>query len=231
MNTNNLEAGIDSEFSKLFSTYGLVTVERILDNFGLKLTSDEIYKAIHDVNSIYYQLLIIPFRNILNGIIMQQVEDYREYLQKLFVDYLLSGAANETDEQPPAEGSKAGLEEERKKLIQIGEEFDNHVFKHHTLISHSQKELISISRSSFKNIAEASEEDKALLAAIVSKYQAKSQEIHEAFREFRRKIQKLIIAVQELSENLPDYRADPEKINMHRESIQFDANLGEENLK
>ena len=74
----------DNEFSKWFSTYGLITSQRILGHYKIKLTVEELIPAIKTANSFYHILVKIPLKNVLNGIILQQANDYHVYVQKLF---------------------------------------------------------------------------------------------------------------------------------------------------
>jgi hypothetical protein len=132
MSDKKLVHSIDKELSTWFSTYGLITVERILERYGITINHDDIGDILNDTSSIHYQLLRVPLNNILNNIILNQAEDYREYCQKLFIDYLLSGAGNESN--APAQGAAAreSLEEDRLRLVSIGESYDIEVFNHHS---------------------------------------------------------------------------------------------------
>ena len=75
-----------TDWSTWFSTYGLLTSERILERFNIILPHDELINSVKDPFSIYFQLLRVPLKNVFNGIIYQQAHDYQIYAQKLFVD-------------------------------------------------------------------------------------------------------------------------------------------------
>ena len=115
---------LDVEFSKWISTYGTVTIQRVFDLFKFKVNYTEIKDLITNQDSVYYHFLRVPFMNILNGIVIDQVEGYREFVQKMFVDYLMSGAANETNAPVQGETIRAALEGERTKFIATMDEFD-----------------------------------------------------------------------------------------------------------
>ena len=81
----------DNELSQWFSTYGVITAERILGNYKINLAHTDLVGAIKSPFSFYHRLLQVPLKNVLNGIVLQQANDYHIYAQKLFIDYLLSG--------------------------------------------------------------------------------------------------------------------------------------------
>lgn len=136
---------IENELSKWFSTYGLITAERILGKYNLKLSQDELLQAIHKPHSFYHGLLQVPLKNVLNGIILQQANDYHVYAQKLFIDYLISGESGKPAESPGA-ASRETMEEERKKLVTIGDEFHQLELNHNQLIAVSQSSLIKLTK-------------------------------------------------------------------------------------
>ena len=74
MNNNK---SMDDDVSNWYSTYGLVTIERIFALMKIRLSVAELHMVSRSKNSPYYQLLQIPLKNIFNGIIMSQTNDYR----------------------------------------------------------------------------------------------------------------------------------------------------------
>ncbi|MDF1757242.1 MAG: hypothetical protein P1U74_02980 [Legionellaceae bacterium] len=215
------------DLSSWFSTYNQITVERIFEQYGFKIKEDKIISILRDPESIYYQFLRIPFKNIINGIVLHQAEDYREFAQKIFVDYLLSGAGNETDAPPQGADLRESLEEERQNMMTIGDEFDVEVFNHNSLIANSQNKLIKLAKSRFSHEEEITEEDKQNLIEIIESYEEKTMEMNETLREYRREFHDLIIRVQDLAETLPNFSLDPDKMIQHREAIAFDSDIGE----
>ena len=74
MNNNK---SMDDEQSNWDTTYGLVTIERIFDLFRIRLSADELQIVSSSTRSPYYQLIQVPLKNIFNGIILNQTNDYR----------------------------------------------------------------------------------------------------------------------------------------------------------
>jgi len=152
----------EPDMSMWFSTYGMLTVERLLEGFHLNLSHEEVVTAIKNPHSLYYQLLRIPLKNVFNGIILQQTQDYQVYAQKLFIDFLLSGQ-NDKEEGSPGSNTREDLETERTRLIELGEEFSKQELLHQKLIANSQASLIQISRDLQQSIVTASKKIKAQL--------------------------------------------------------------------
>jgi bacterioferritin (cytochrome b1) len=134
---------IDNEINKWFSTYGVITAERILGKYHIILPSKDLVNALKPPHSFFHRLLKIPLRNVLNGIIFEQANDYHIYAQKLFIDYLLSG---ETSKGEDAQGAftRELLEEERKALTNLGEDFNKVQTHHDSIIASCQSNLIKI---------------------------------------------------------------------------------------
>src|SRR3989338_8473012 len=125
-----MENGFEgNELMSLATTYSILTADRILERFGIRLDQDTLIKVVADSNSVYFAVLLVPYINVINGIILHQAYDYQVYAQKLFIDYLLSGSGNDNPEAQGS-GTRAALEECRTKLIQLGESFDNETVSH-----------------------------------------------------------------------------------------------------
>lgn len=135
------EATKEMDLSHWFSTYGFITAERILGRYQIHIPQNELAPALKNPRSFYHRIVQVPFRNVLNGIIFQQASDYHVYVQKLFVDYLLSA---ESAKEEGAQGAltRRSMEDERKNLVELGEEFQQRKLEHNVLISSSQKVLI-----------------------------------------------------------------------------------------
>ncbi|KGP62311.1 hypothetical protein EP47_01665 [Legionella norrlandica] len=133
----------DAELNQWFSTYGVITAERILEKYSIVLSHDELLEAINTPFSFYRHLLQVPLKNVLNGIVLQQASDYHIYAQKLFIDYLLSG---ESSKEPGTQGAgtRESLENERQQLVQLGEEFHALELEQDSLIASSQAKLMKI---------------------------------------------------------------------------------------
>jgi hypothetical protein len=104
---------------------------------------------------LYRQLLLIPLKNIFNGIILGQVQAYQVYAQKIFIDYLLS-CKDQENSQSPGGSTRDDLDVERTKLISMGEEFLEQETKHNQLIADSQACFIKLSKNLQKIILSAS---------------------------------------------------------------------------
>lgn len=226
MQDDNLVHSIETDFASGVSTYALITIERILWYFGFALKPDEIIKLLKNKDNVYYHFLRVPFSNILNDIIISQIEGYREFVQKIFIDYLLSGSGNETEEQALDGSAKESLEEERKYVIEIGQTFDLVVFDNNSLLAESQKALIKLAKDKFKNLSKVTEEDNKILTDTVDSYECKSKELYQQLRVLRKNYQDVIVTIQSLIVTLPDYNPDQEKMMRHRESILFDTDIG-----
>jgi hypothetical protein len=207
------------DWSAWFSTYGLLTADRLLDRFGVHLGQDDMVKVVKDPDSIYYLLLQVPLKNVFNGIILQQAHDYKIYAQKLLVDYLLSGEETKPDE---ANGALArdDLERERLKLIDMGDAFELQVKAHKLLIANSQKILVEFS----KNLASS---DRDQLQAIVDEYLVQIAELNINLRNFRSWFYASILDINGMLKILPDYKIDEAKIAENLEPLVFDASIGE----
>lgn len=159
------EAAPRMDLSQWFPTYGFLTSQRILERLQINLSGDELVSALKNHNSLYYQLLTVPIKNILNGIIFQQAQDYQVYAQKLFIDYLLSGE-DQKDENAPGANTRADLETIRLELVSFGESFRAQELVHQTLIAKVQEAQTKVAKSlqtklelTAKNIAEVFKEE------------------------------------------------------------------------
>jgi len=217
----------DSEFVNWVSTYGSVTVQRIFALFNFSLDYREIKEILTQKDSIYYHFLRLPFINILNNIIINQAESYREYLQKIFIDYLLSGAANETNAPVQGESIRENLEENRKQFMSLGDEFDIEVFNHNSFIAESQRALIGLAKSKFRNIQQINEKDKLELMSLVDSFEARGRKLTQKFQYFRQQFKNIIVLNTEMLETLPNYNIDEKQISTYKESIDFDTKIGE----
>ena len=141
----------ESDLSMWFSTYGLLTATRVLEYFNIKLDNDELLVAMKDPFNVYHRLLIIPLRNVFNGIILQQAHDYEVYAQKIFIDYLLSGESGKPEDSPGG-STREELEQERIRLTEMAEAFSDQELAHQQLIAASQAALIKVARELDKSL-------------------------------------------------------------------------------
>lgn len=123
------------------SSYGIITAQRLLELYKIKLDADDLLEAIKTYNSFYHGLLKIPLRNVFNGIILQQAKDYQLYAQKLFIDYLLSGEVNKSEDSPGAP-MREDLEVMRQNLLLMNDNFQVLELDQERLIARCQSTLI-----------------------------------------------------------------------------------------
>ncbi len=211
------------ELLDLSSTYAFLTADRILDRFGLSITQAELAAAMKNVRSVYYQLLLVPFKNIINGIVYQQAYDYQVYAQKVFVDYLVSGSGNDDPEGPGAT-LREDLDENRLKLVELSEQFDKDAFAHKTLINQSQGQLVELVRSLMP--AQDNEQIADEVAQSMAPFLERATELGQALRNYRVEFKTLIVDTRRLIQLLPDYRENPTQEAENRATLQFDDQLG-----
>lgn len=158
------EEQTENDLSEWLSTYGLITAERILERYKIRLQHEDLISAIKSPNTFYHRVMRVPLKNVLNGIILQQAYDYQVYAQKLFIDYLLSGETSKPEESPGG-FTREDLEKERQVLIRIGEEFHDQELAHNQLIADSQKSLIKLSDQWHKVLFDVAKNIKKALQA------------------------------------------------------------------
>lgn len=134
---------LENDVNRIFSTYGQITAQRILGKYHITLAAGELAAAIGNPFTFYHRLLQVPLKNVFNGIILQQANDYHVYAQKLFIDYLLSGETSK-DEEAQGAYTRESLEEERKKLTVLGEDFHRLEIEHQAIIATSQVALMKL---------------------------------------------------------------------------------------
>ncbi|HBI21952.1 MAG TPA: hypothetical protein DDY37_05130 [Legionella sp.] len=213
------------DWSAWFSTYGMLTAERILARFNIHLPPGELSTAAHDPRSVYFQLLRVPLKNVFNGIILQQAHDYQIYSQKLFIDYLLSGEDTKDKDQPGGI-VREDLEQQRTGLIEMGERFQVLETSHQILIAESQATLIALSKD-FSSLLKTATDDPGAIVNKLASYVERSEAINIDLRSYRREFYDAILKVTALLELLPDYRTDLQKQAENRETLAFDAQIGE----
>lgn len=132
------------------STYSVFTAKRILERYKIHLTLDELLQVIKNPHTFYYTLMQMPLKNIFNGLLIQQINDYQVYVQKLFVDYLLS---SEVARQVKTGSLLEVVEIEKENLMQLIEEFQSYKVIHNKLIAESQRFLIKLLDNWHKELA------------------------------------------------------------------------------
>ena len=135
----------NDDFENWYPTYGVMTAERILGRYNIKLDYKALIAAVKNSESIYYQLLKVPLKNVYSGILMDHASEYQSYVQKLFVDYLVSGQAD-APEGSPGETTREAIEELRQELKRFNEHFEQEQAQRRELIASSQALLMNHGR-------------------------------------------------------------------------------------
>lgn len=219
---------MDAEQSTWYSSYGLVTVGRIFDLMGIHFNQTELLQVSHSQNSPYYQLLQTPLKNIFNGIILDQATDFREYVQKMLVDYLLSGAADLSEDQTKPEGAKLVLDDMRLDVIASGDQFDLLQFEHHKLIANTQNAMIELVRELPDPPQILNDSFNHALVEVVAPYLEQAESITYQAKEYRTKFYNMIFRARETLDTIPEYFNTLDTQPEHIEALYFDANFGEE---
>jgi len=211
-----------AEFSHWLSTYSALTAQSILKRFNFAVQLETLVSSVNDKQSVYFHLLRVPFKHVFNGLIAEQANDYRAYAQKLFIDYLLSGASSNGGEN---DNIDATIESERVTLIKIGDEYDKHIRQHEICIAMTQKALIDFANR-YKQPVVLTEDQRCEVEQHMHPYLADSGKITQQLSEFRSQFYQLILRTQELLNLHPTYRMDETKQEKNRESLLFDASIG-----
>lgn len=213
----------ENDLSMLSSSYSMLTAERILAHFGLQLEENTLFQALKNPKSVYYAILLVPFKNVINGIIYQQAYDYQVYAQKLFINYYLSGQGNDNPEGQGAE-TRGLLEQNREQLIQYSESFDKTFSSHKQLILETQASLLALVKE-MKPI-----QDTEVIAETVqnkmSPFHERAQEMKQYFNRFRSDFKALIIDTKRLLTLVPGYRENEELNRENKIEIEFDDQIG-----
>lgn len=80
----------ESNARNMFETYEILIAQNLLNQFHLNLELPELEKALKNKKSIYSILLNVPMQNSFNGMILSQIETYKQFCQKRLADYIIS---------------------------------------------------------------------------------------------------------------------------------------------
>lgn len=111
------------------STYEALTLERLLEHYRFPLDKKALSTFGSNKSGFLYSLLQVPLAYVFNGIVMQQAKDYAAYLQKLYIDYLISGQSA-LEPQSQASTSKEDLEDMRQEHLALQARFDDFCTQH-----------------------------------------------------------------------------------------------------
>ena len=217
---NELDA---NDLTTMSSTYSILTSDRILDYFGIHLEHDVLLAAIRNVDSVYHKILLVPFKNVINGIVLQQAYDYQVYLQKVFVDYLMSGQGNEQEGGIGA-NTRADMEANRLKLVQMSELFKKDTDASQLLIFEVQAELLALTQK--MSPLQDTESEAQTIEESMRPFHERADEMGQVLRNYRSEFKTLIVDTLRLVDLLPDYKIDAQREEENRSTLQFDDNLG-----
>lgn len=215
------------QFDAWYSTYGLLTIERVLALLQIRTTQEEIIEILKQSNHILTQVLHLPMLNIFNGIIFQQAYDYQIYAQKLMIDYRLSPEYAKTSESPGANIRK-DLEDQFSQLSSFVKSMTHDQYQHYHIISESQTFLIKAIEKvgdSIKEIELLDNED--TFKETMKQFYSQAQEMSHIFRNYRNQFYSLILNMTDRLASLPDYQFNSEQAARERESLFFDREIGE----
>ena len=221
------EQVIDTQISKTTPTYGLVLAKNILQNFDVDLTDSELIHTLQNEDHIHFHILKVPYKHVFNSIILNQAQEYRIYIQKLFIDYLLSGVNDFSDDFPGAD-IRAQIETERLSFIALGEEFDKLVMNNDRLIADSQKQLIQLYKTLPSNSASFSDAQRQDLKVMMRPVVEQISEIKKSLCDYRNQFYASILRVRSMLSNISDYRVNQEKNAQNQQYLQFDPSIGED---
>lgn len=213
----------ESDLGEVSSTYCILTAERLLEHFNIHLDNNELFKVTKDPKSVYHQLLVVPFKNLINGIILTQAYDYMVYAQKLFVDYYISGEGNEKEAETMSTLGEE-MEHYRERMVQMSEFYENDAAVHRKLIAESQNALINLVHelSPVKDTEEVAERVKEVLRPFYNR----SLDLNQVLRNYRVEFKEIIIEVIRILALVPDYHIDQQQDAKNREDLDFDDQIG-----
>lgn len=125
------------------STYARMTAERLLDGLGVHLSREGLSSALQNRASFFEKLLTVPYKNILNGIILDQIHEYQVYIQKLFVEYFMSELASANHQGQEGEDTRRQVADCQLHLESLNEQLPRLHESHLKLIAKTQLELMN----------------------------------------------------------------------------------------
>ncbi len=143
------------------STYGLITVERVLGHYKIILSQEDLIISLKNPNGFFYKLVQTPLMNVMAGLIRQQAYDLQVYAQKLFVDYLLSGETVKP-ESSPGGLTRDELETTRLELGSLSKKFHECEYEHNKQIAKCQRIIVQALKPWLKELKKSTQNIYAL---------------------------------------------------------------------
>jgi len=200
------------------STYGVLTAERLLERFQIKLSREELRDALKNQESPYHHLLTVPLKNIFNGIVIQQIYDYQVYIQKLFIDYKLTSTKVVPENTPTNQDDNHEIEEKYKKLALLSKTFEEKKHEHQQLIAKSQAWLIQQTHESVLKMNNETANQIETFAKQIDLLLLTFKELLPQFRE-------LILETTSVLTLMSDYKFDLEQMEKNKAFLDFDPEL------
>lgn len=144
------------------STYGIVTVEKILDHYNIKVATSDLIATFKNPAAMLTRMIQTPLKNVFNGLVLQQAKDYQAYIEKLFIDYLLSGQTDQETESITMED----IEQARQDFLHLIADFEKSAYIHEKVIADSQTLLIEFFRQFRQKMAGSAKKVENLLKKI-----------------------------------------------------------------
>ncbi len=221
------EQTVDQHFEAWYSTYGHMTIGRLLEYFSIQLPKEKIMPLLNDAHKMFRRVMNIPLLSVFNGIIFQQAYDYQVYVQKLMINYRLSPEYAKSPEAP-GENIRQVLSQQYDQLLACVNAFSEHQYQHYQFISDSQAYLIGYFES-FSNPLDDLEKlsNDPDFCEQLKTFEEQAKEITLIFRSDRRQFYDLILAISDQLAGLTDYKFNVEEAKKERQALFFDNKIGE----
>ena len=216
----------ETQLAEKTYTYGVLLAKNILRNFDIDIMDKNFVDTLNNENHIHYYLLKLPYKYVFNSIILDQAQDYRVYVQKLFIDYLLSGA-NDAEADSPGAVLRDQLEAERLSLIALGEKFDEFVISNQRIIADAMQQLIEFYKNLSSNYANISNDDRQQIQMLVEPLMKQAEDLKKSACDYRKKFYERILLVRSMLDNAYGYRMDQEKNVVNQQFLIFDSKIGD----
>lgn len=205
--------------AKELSTYARVTLQGLSTNLrqgGALL--------MHDFESV--GIWRVSAQALLNGIVLKQAEDYRDYANKLLIGYLLSGQANENPDMPQT-GIHEDLETLRVTLSTESDAFDVLVSHHHRAVAMAQRALINLSKTMpLHALRDLTVEQRQRLDDTLAPLMKEAQQTMSSLCDAREQFASLISKIKALVLLLPHHRPTILEDSASREALSMNTDIG-----
>lgn len=200
------------------STYVLVTLRALIQHYEINIADDELNRVIDERSCVLYHILRIPLLAILNGITLEQTKDYHDYAHKLLIDYLLSDASIQT-ESNSGEDIRESLEHEREALIEHSNAVEELTTSRSQFINDTQEVFIDYIK---EHNHELLQDPTPEFIESLKTFEQQILQINTNVRNFKVTFVGIIIKLNQLLSSLPNYKFDPQQLEINLENLLFD---------